>query len=135
MAVGSSVKSLAVGQRIGMGFQHSACLSCHSCTHGYEQCCPKRKLLRHVDGGFASHVVWDSRFCFPIPEGLESRVASPLLCAGATVYSALVNNGLAPGSRVGIIGIGGLGHLALQFSAVSRRCACACVFKHGGMRR
>lgn len=107
-AVGHGVKDLAPGDRVGMGFQVGACLACDTCLHGHEQSCPDVVTYFSTTGGyapgpcspspasclttampavrFASHVTWDSRFTFKIPDGLESKHASPLLCAGATVY-------------------------------------------------
>lgn len=93
-------------------------MECKDCLRGNENLCSKNKgtiVGRH--GGFGSHVQIDSRFCFKIPEELESAVASPLLCAGITVYSALRYAGMTSGQNIGIIGIGGLGHLAVQFAA------------------
>lgn len=116
--VGSLVSHLKVGDRVGIGWQSGACMECKDCLRGNENLCSKNKgtiVGRH--GGFGSHVQIDSRFCFKIPEELESAVASPLLCAGITVYSALRYAGMTSGQNIGIIGIGGLGHLAVQFAA------------------
>lgn len=116
--VGSLVSHLKVGDRVGIGWQSGACMECKDCLRGNENLCSKNKgtiVGRH--GGFGSHAQIDSRFCFKIPEELESAVASPLLCAGITVYSALRYAGMTSGQNIGIIGIGGLGHLAVQFAA------------------
>lgn len=116
--VGSLVNHLQLGDRVGIGWQSSACLECSDCLRGNENLCSKNKgtiVGRH--GGFGSHLQVDSRFCFKIPEELESAVASPLLCAGITVYAALLYAGMTSGQNIGIIGIGGLGHLAVQFAA------------------
>jgi uncharacterized zinc-type alcohol dehydrogenase-like protein len=79
-------------------------------------CQNKKGIYNHAQfGGFATHVIADSRFTFAIPDALSSAHAAPLLCAGATVYAPLVSHQLRPGQTVGILGIGGLGHLALQF--------------------
>jgi D-arabinose 1-dehydrogenase-like Zn-dependent alcohol dehydrogenase len=67
-------------------------------------------------GGFAHNAVFDSRFCYKVPDSIEPKYAGPLMCAGATVFSALYNYNVSPTHRIGIVGIGGLGHLALQFS-------------------
>lgn len=116
--MGSLVSHMKVGDRVGIGWQSGACMECKDCLRGNENLCSKNKgtiVGRH--GGFGSHVQIDSRFCFKIPDELESAVASPLLCAGITVYSALRYAGMTSGQNIGIIGIGGLGHLAVQFAA------------------
>jgi alcohol/geraniol dehydrogenase (NADP+) len=106
-----------VGQRVGIGWQRSACGSCEHCLQGLEQFCNAMKTTcigNH--GGFADAIVIDGRFTFPIPDALTSENAAPLLCAGITVYDPLIRAGVKKGSKVGVIGIGGLGHLALQFA-------------------
>ena len=115
-ALGPEVRHLEAGQRVGVGWQRGACLSCHSCAAGEENLCPRNEATC-VDhhGGFADRIRLDGRFAFPIPEGLESEGAAPLLCGGVTVYSPLVR-WVKPSMRVGVVGIGGLGHLALQFA-------------------
>ncbi|MDX1961400.1 MAG: NAD(P)-dependent alcohol dehydrogenase [Leptospiraceae bacterium] len=116
--LGTLVTHLAIGDRVGIGWQSGACLECDDCLRGNENLCSKTKstiVRRH--GGFADHLMLDSRFCFKIPENLESAIASPLLCAGITVYSALRFAGMSSGGKIGVIGIGGLGHLAVQFAS------------------
>jgi len=114
---GPEVAGFAHGQRVGIGWQRSACLECDYCIRGLENLCPKMKAtcVGH-HGGFAEKIRIDSRFAFPIPDKLDSEAAAPLLCGGVTVYSALVNHDVKPGMKVGVIGIGGLGHFALQFA-------------------
>jgi len=115
-AAGSEVASLTIGERVGVGWQAGSCFVCEWCARGDEQCCPKA-IATCVErpGGFADTVRVDSRFVFPLPEDLPSEGAAPLLCGGVTVYSPLAR--LArPASRVGIIGVGGLGHLAIRFA-------------------
>lgn len=114
--LGPQVNHLKKGQRVGVGWQAGACLNCEFCLSGDENCCAQSKSTtgrRH--GGFAKYVVVDSRFAFPIPEKLDSENAAPLLCAGITVYAPL-SKFVRPKQKVGVIGIGGLGHLALQFA-------------------
>ncbi len=113
---GSSVEGLEIGQRVGVSYQHSACLSCETCRLGYENSCPKKTAtcVGH-HGGFADKMIADGRFTFPIPDALPSEAAAPLMCAGATVFAPLQRYMTIP-STVGIIGIGGLGHLALKFA-------------------
>ncbi|GJL78915.1 MAG: aldehyde reductase Ahr [Nitrospinaceae bacterium] len=115
--VGSDVRGLSQGQRVGIGWQRSACLQCEYCMRGFENLCPQIKdtcVGNH--GGFAESIHIDGRFAFPIPEELDSETAAPLLCGGVTVYSSLMHYGVRPSMKVGVIGVGGLGHLALQFA-------------------
>lgn len=118
-AVGSSVRTLKIGQRVGLGWQSNSCGECEWCTRGMENLCPLSEatcVRRH--GGYASRVRANVRFVIPIPDALESENAAPLLCGGVTVYNPLRTHGINPSSRVGVIGIGGLGHLAVQFARV-----------------
>lgn len=118
-SVGSAVRDHTPGQRVGIGWQADSCGICEWCRSGQEHLCPKAQptcVGRH--GGFADAVRVNSRFAIPIPDALDSLSAAPLLCAGITVYSPLRNLNARPSSRVGVIGIGGLGHLALQFARV-----------------
>jgi uncharacterized zinc-type alcohol dehydrogenase-like protein len=118
-AVGDAVSSLAVGQRVGLGWQSNSCGQCEWCTRGMENLCPAAEgTCVHRNGGYADRVRANSRFVFPIPEALKSEHAAPLLCGGITVYNPLRTHGVNPSSRVGVIGIGGLGHLAIQFAKV-----------------
>lgn len=109
--------ALVPGTRVGVGWQRSACLECEECITGRENLC-----LKHEDtcvghhGGFATRITVDARFVYPLPESLSSESCAPLLCAGVTVFTPLTHFRVQPGHRVGIIGIGGLGHLALQFA-------------------
>ena len=111
--------SLKEGQRVGLGWQSNSCGECEWCTRGMENLCPfSEATCVHRHGGYANRVRANVRFVFPIPEALESENAAPLLCGGITVYSPLRSHGVNPSSRVGVIGIGGLGHLAVQFARV-----------------
>ncbi|HUJ25974.1 MAG TPA: NAD(P)-dependent alcohol dehydrogenase [Myxococcales bacterium] len=104
------------GQRVGVGWQRSACHECEQCCAGDENLCPRQTATAiGQHGGFAARVRADGRFAFPIPEALDSAVAAPLLCAGATVFAPLRRWKLRAGAAVGVIGIGGLGHLAVRF--------------------
>jgi uncharacterized zinc-type alcohol dehydrogenase-like protein len=113
---GPAVEHLAVGQRVGVGWQRGACLECEWCVSGQENLCA-RELATCVDqhGGFAERVRVDGRFAFAIPDALASEHAAPLLCGGVTVFAPLTR-WARPAMRVGVVGIGGLGHLALQFA-------------------
>ena len=107
---------LAVGQRVGIGWQRSACFDCEQCRAGDENLCARQEATCvGYMGGFARRIRLDGRFVFPLPESLEAAAAAPLLCAGVTVFAPLRRWGMAAGAQVGVIGIGGLGHLALQF--------------------
>jgi alcohol/geraniol dehydrogenase (NADP+) len=120
-AVGTLVAPdlLQVGQRVGVGAIAGSCMSCEFCLTGRQQLCAKRDdtVLRGHRGGFASSVrASDWRFAYPIPDAIESEHAGPMLCAGATVFAPLIRHHVKPTDRVGIVGIGGLGHLAIQFA-------------------
>ncbi len=116
-AVGADVLSLEVGQRVGLGWQSNSCGVCEWCSRGMENLCPASEgTCVHRNGGYADRVRANARFVLPIPEALESEQAAPLLCGGITVYNPLRTHGVNPSSRVGIVGIGGLGHLAIQFA-------------------
>jgi alcohol/geraniol dehydrogenase (NADP+) len=118
-AVGSEVKALEVGQRVGLGWQSNSCGHCEWCLKGEENLCPESEATCvRRNGGYADRVRANERFAVPIPDALDSEHAAPLLCAGSTVYNALRTNGINPSSRVGVVGIGGLGHLAIQFARV-----------------
>jgi uncharacterized zinc-type alcohol dehydrogenase-like protein len=118
-AIGAEVKLLTVGQRVGLGWQSNSCGVCEWCTRGMENLCPAAEgTCVHRHGGYADHVRANSRFVIPIPDALESEHTAPLLCGGITVYNPLRTHGVNPSSRVGVVGIGGLGHLAIQFARV-----------------
>jgi uncharacterized zinc-type alcohol dehydrogenase-like protein len=118
-AVGAEVRSLEVGQRVGLGWQSNSCGVCEWCTRGMENLCPEAEgTCVHRNGGYAGAVRANARFVIPIPEVLSSENTAPLLCGGITVYNPLRTHGVNPSSRVGVVGIGGLGHLAIQFARV-----------------
>ncbi len=117
VGLGSEVKWLPMGQRVGLGWQSNSCGVCEWCTRGMENLClAAEATCVHRHGGYANRVRANARFVSPIPEALDSEHAAPLLCAGITVYNPLRTHGINPSSRVGIVGIGGLGHLAIQFA-------------------
>ena len=116
-ALGAAVRGLSAGQRVGIGWQCGSCMQCDSCVRGDHNLCPESLgTCADQHGGFADACRADARFVFPIPDALDSAAVSPLFCGGITVYSPLVHYGVRPAMRVGVMGIGGLGHLALQFS-------------------
>lgn len=117
VAIGDAVKNLTVGERVGVGWQADSCGICEWCRQGDEHLCAlSQPTCVGRNGGFADKVRVNSRFAIPLPRVLESENAAPLLCGGITVYSPLRNHGVRPSSRVGVIGIGGLGHLGIQFA-------------------
>ena len=116
-AVGSNVRSRKPGERVGIGWQADSCGICEWCRQGDEQLCALAEpTCVGRNGGYADLIRVNSRFAIPVPAALESENVAPLLCGGITVYSPLRNYGVRPASRVGVIGIGGLGHMGLQFA-------------------
>lgn len=118
--IGSAVKLFKKGDRAGWGYNHDCCGACKQCLSGNDIFCPQRKMYGQADldqGSFASHAVWKESFLFKIPDNMTSEDAAPLQCGGITVYNALMQDPVKPGARVGVIGVGGLGHLAIQFAA------------------
>lgn len=116
-AVGSHAKGLKVGQRVGVGWSALSCLSCPQCLAGDHNLCPTTQgtiVGRH--GGFADRLRVQWVWARPIPEGLAMEKAGPLLCGGVTVFAPFLAYNISPTARVGVIGIGGLGHMALQFA-------------------
>ncbi|HTF21805.1 MAG TPA: NAD(P)-dependent alcohol dehydrogenase [Chryseolinea sp.] len=113
---GANVAGLKNGDRVGVGYQLEPCFKCQFCRDGNEQFCLKQKVIA-VDshGGFAKHIVVDWRFAFKIPSNLDSAKSTPLLSSGLTVYSAITRAKLSKNSKTAVLGIGGLGHLAIQF--------------------
>lgn len=116
VAKGDAISHLKIGDRVGIGWQRSACLQCEWCLGGDETQCKQNRATCVGDfGGFASHIRVDGRFAFKLPKNLASENAAPLLCGGATVFSPIFHHVKAT-KRVGVVGIGGLGHLAIQFA-------------------
>ncbi|KAL1880258.1 hypothetical protein Plec18167_003661 [Paecilomyces lecythidis] len=118
-AVGSEVTLLKVGDRAGGGFHRDSCRKCHYCLSGRDILCSDRVIFGQGDadnGTFSRYFVGKETYVHKIPDALASEHAAPLQCAGATTYKALKATA-GPKKRVGVIGIGGLGHLAIQFAA------------------
>jgi alcohol/geraniol dehydrogenase (NADP+) len=118
-AVGAGVQSLTMGQRVGLGWQSNSCGQCEWCMKGMENLCATAEATCvHRNGGYAQQVRANARFVVPIPDALPSEQAAPLLCGGITVYNPMRTHCINPSSRVGVVGIGGLGHMAVQFARV-----------------
>lgn len=109
--------SLALGARVGIGWQCNSCGTCEFCKAGMENHCKQNQptCVGH-HGGYAAAVRADQRFVIPIPDALDSAQAAPLLCGGVTVFTPFHVHDIGSGAKVGVVGIGGLGHLALQFA-------------------
>jgi uncharacterized zinc-type alcohol dehydrogenase-like protein len=117
IAVGDDVRDRTVGERVGVGWQADSCGICEWCRQGDEHLCAQSQpTCVGRNGGYADKIRVNSRFAIPVPKVLESENVAPLLCGGITVYSPLRNHGVRPSSRVGVIGIGGLGHMGIQFA-------------------
>ncbi|KAJ9614519.1 hypothetical protein H2200_002656 [Cladophialophora chaetospira] len=118
--IGNEVSLFKKGDRVGWGYIHDACGHCKQCLRGAETFCPERKMygIANLDqGSMGSHAVWKEDFLFTIPDEMSSEDAAPLMCGGATVFNALQFHGVKSTDRVAVIGVGGLGHLAIQFAA------------------
>ncbi|RPE08689.1 NAD(P)-dependent alcohol dehydrogenase [Chitinophaga lutea] len=113
---GSNVTTLKTGDRVGIGYQLDACFECEFCKAGNEQFCAQQKVIGvHCYGGLADHIVVDHRFAFKLPPALHTAGSVPLLSSGLTVYSAITRAQLPPNAVVGVMGVGGLGQLAIRF--------------------
>ena len=116
-AVGPNTKRIQVGQRVGVGWNSGSCMHCRQCMSGNHNLCSQVEMtIVGHRGGFASHVRSHWAWAFPLPETLNFAEAGPLLCGGVTVFAPLAMYA-KPTQRVGIIGIGGLGHMAVKFAA------------------
>lgn len=126
--VGSNVKHIKQGDRVGVGAQARSCLQsdCPECTNHKESYCARELVNTYGSvypndegksyGGYADYNRTNGHFVVPIPDGLSSEDAAPMLCGGITVYSPLKQNGCGPGKTVGVVGVGGLGHFAVLFA-------------------
>lgn len=116
--VGAAVSPHRLGERVGVGWQGRACMKCEWCLRGDVHLCMEVSDNGSWTpyGGFSSSIVVEDGFAYPLPAGMPSEVAAVMMCAGITVYTALKKYCSAPSLRIGIIGIGGLGHLAIQFA-------------------
>ncbi len=116
-ALGVGVAHLKEGDRVGMPWLHTACGRCEHCAGGWETLCESQQMTGYtVDGGYAEYVLADANYVGRLPDGLEFGAAAPVLCAGVTVYKGLKETEARPGQWVAISGIGGLGHMAVQYA-------------------
>ena len=123
--MGSKVEKFKAGDKVGVGYMIDSCRSCQNCVDNLENYCPTYTTTigaKHRDGtitygGYSDSLVADENFVVHIPDGLPLEAAAPLLCAGITVYSPLRYFGLdKPGLHIGVVGLGGLGHMAVKFA-------------------
>ena len=114
-----------MGDRVGIGAQVGSCMNCSDCSHDNENYCANYMVDTYnsrwpdgsiAQGGYSNAIRAHQKFVFPIPDGIKSEHAAPMLCAGLTVYSPLYRSRVGPGSRVGVIGVGGLGHFGIMFA-------------------
>lgn len=125
-AVGSEVSRFVVGQRVGVGVYIDSCRECVNCLAGESNYCQKGMVetfagmekdgVTPTQGGYSNGIVVDENYIVSVPESIDSAAGAPLMCAGITVYSPLERFGAGPGKRVGVVGLGGLGHLAVRFA-------------------
>jgi D-arabinose 1-dehydrogenase-like Zn-dependent alcohol dehydrogenase len=116
-ALGGNVTSWAVGQRVGVGWHGGHCFVCEQCRRGDFAMCVNRKVTGiDFDGGYATHVIVPAAALAAIPDDLPAEEAGPFMCAGVTVFNALRNSGARAGDVVAVHGIGGLGHLGVQYA-------------------
>jgi uncharacterized zinc-type alcohol dehydrogenase-like protein len=116
VAVGPDAKKVKVGDRVGVGWFSGSCMSCHDCLSGdHNLCAGHEGVIVGRHGGFADRVRAHWAWAVPIPEGVDPAKAGPLFCGGITVFNPIVQCGVQPTDRVGVVGVGGLGHLAIQF--------------------
>ena len=116
--IGADVTSIKIGDRLGFGWISNSCRVCDACLRGEENICRQgyKGLIVGNHGGFANKLRACADFAYKIPDNLDSASAAPLLCAGITVYNPLRTYIKYPGAKVGVLGIGGLGHLAIKFA-------------------
>jgi D-arabinose 1-dehydrogenase-like Zn-dependent alcohol dehydrogenase len=118
-AIGSGVAGWSAGQRVGVGWHGGNCGYCDACRRGDAFACETETLMTGVtsDGGYAEYMIAPATALARVPDDLSSVEAAPLMCAGITTFNALRNSGARPGEVVAVLGLGGLGHLGVQFAA------------------
>jgi uncharacterized zinc-type alcohol dehydrogenase-like protein len=118
-AVGKDVTRLKSGDTVGVGVMVDSCRECANCKHGLEQYCEKGMVGSYGDityGGYSDVIVTDEHFVYTVSSKLNKAAVAPLLCAGITTYSPLKHWQVGPGKKVGVVGLGGLGHMGLKFA-------------------
>ncbi len=116
-AVGSKVSHVKPGQTVGVGWTSESCLTCGQCMSGAHQRCGSGvPTIRGHHGGFADRMRVQAIWAIPLPDDMDARSAGPLFCGGITVFAPFLDYDIRPTDKVGVIGIGGLGHLAVQFA-------------------
>ena len=116
IAIGNAVKNVGVGDKVGLGWMSASCMSCEQCMDGEHHLCSKSEAtIVGRNGGFADKVRGHWSWAIPLPEGIDMSKAGPLLCGGITVFNPIILAGVKPTDKVGVIGIGGLGHMAVKF--------------------
>jgi propanol-preferring alcohol dehydrogenase len=120
VAVGSGVTRVSEGDRVAVPWLGWACGACEYCASGWETLCPNQVNTGYSrDGGFADHVVADAAFVGIVPKGVDPFDAAPLTCAGVTTYKAVKVSGARPSDLVAVVGVGGLGHMAIQYALIA----------------
>jgi len=115
-AKGEKVKNLQLGQQVGLGWHSSYCMDCKPCMSGdHNLCTQAQQTIVGRHGGFADKVRANAASVIPLPENIDAQSAGPLFCGGITVFNPLLQFNIKPTDKVAVIGIGGLGHMALQF--------------------
>src|SRR6202041_3783885 len=126
VAVGSGVKTVKEGDRVGVPWLYSACGHCEYCMRGWETVCAQAQFGGYtVNGGFAEYIIADPNYVAHVPAGLTAAEAAPLICAGVTTYKGIKESGAKPGEWMAISGAGGLGHLAIQYAKAMGLFVCA----------
>lgn len=119
-AVGPGVDTGRIGERVAIAWLGSACGECDHCVSGWETLCEKQENSGYsVDGAYAEYAVAHARYVVSVPDAITSFDAAPLTCAGVTTYKAVKVGGVAPAQRVAIFGVGGLGHMAVQYARIA----------------
>jgi propanol-preferring alcohol dehydrogenase len=117
--LGDGVTSPQIGQRVAVPWLGYACGTCRYCLTGWETLClSQRNTGYSVDGGYAEYFLAEAAFAAPVPDGIDPREAAPLTCAGVTTYKAIKVGNVRPGDLVAVSGVGGLGHLAVQYAKI-----------------
>lgn len=116
LAIGSHVNHLKIGQKVGVGWIAGSCMSCNECMSGNHNLCDgSQNTIVGRHGGFADKVRVKAPWAIPLPSGINEKAYGPLMCGGITVFNPLIQNDISPLASVGVVGIGGLGHMALMF--------------------